>query len=117
MSVTSLMNRTCSIERWSDRTPDSDGIVRPTWTATTSGATSYALQEKGGQMMDPASGRIVDYDAVGYMAFGTDVVPGNGDAAKRDRIVDSTTGGVYYVEAVIDQTGREGFLKLLLRSV
>ena len=111
-----LLTRTCTIQRWATREPDSEGITRPSFSNVAT-AVPYARQEKSGRYLSPDDSRQIEYSSVAYFAFDADIQPGVGDSlGERDRIVDDDDSKTYYVVGVVDQVGLEEFKKVLLKS-
>jgi hypothetical protein len=76
----------------------------------------YARQTKAGKYTSPDGRREIEFVATAYFEFGVDLKPGLPDNAERDMITDEADGAVFYVAALVDQTGLEEFLVAYLTT-
>lgn len=116
MSLLRMLVNRCTIERWTPRTVADDYTLSESNFASVATQQPCNLQERAGRTTSTPHGEEVSFDAVLYVLPECDLRPRAQDPKKGDRIVMTLpdTGAIYYVRAVLDQTGREKFKKAFL---
>lgn len=112
--VANFLIQKATIQRWDSRTPGADFTLAPAWNTVASDVPCN-IQERNGTMTVGPQGQNVAYGAVGYFLTNVDIRPSASDGRIGDRI--TVSGKTYQVIAVIDQVGRQAFLKAFLQSV
>ena len=112
MSANSLMTHRCTIKRATNE--NVDGIVESSYSTTVSSGTRCLIQEKSGMTKAGPAGTNLQYDAICFLPFGTDIRPRTTNDNKDQLTQTTPSGATYLVNFVAERSGKGNHLTAYL---